>query len=126
MDENTIEKKRSTPSAKQAIIKRKPAPAKAVAVPKAGKKDQKKKKAKDKVKVVRDFAMLQAEYAKLVELKQACIKTGMSVKKTELLRAGLHALGRLSVPQLKQVLSQVVQIKAGRPQQRSHKSVISE
>ena len=126
MDENTVEKKRSAPSAKQAVIKKKPAPTKAVVKPKTEKKDKKKKKAKGKVKVVRDFTMPQAEYVKLVELKQICIKAGMPVKKNELLRAGLHALGRLSVPQLKQVLSQVKQIKAGRPQQRNSKSVLSE
>ena len=118
MDENTVEKKRSTPSAKQATIKIKPAPAKAVVTPKTKKKDKKKKKAKGKgkLKVVRDFTMPQAEYVKFVELKQICLKAGMPVKKNELLRAGLHALGRLSMPQLKQALSQVVQIKAKRPQ----------
>ena len=55
--------------------------------------------------------MPKAEYVKLVELKQTCIKAGMPVKKNELLRAGLHALGSLSVPKLKQMLSQVVQTK---------------
>ena len=120
MTGNTVEKKRNTPSAKQAASKRKPAPAKAVATPKAEKKDRKKKKAKGKVKIVRDFSMPQAEYVKLVELKQACIKAGMPVKKNELLRAGLYALDKLGVPQLKQVLSQVVQIKAGgRPKQKN-------
>ena len=126
MNENTAENRRSTPSAKQATIKRSPAPAKAVVAPKAGKKDKKKKKAKGKVKVVNDFSIPQAEYVKLAELKQTCIKAGMPVKKNELLRAGLHALDSLSVPQLKQVLLQVVQIKAGRPQQRNSKSVLSE
>ena len=117
MDENIVEKKRSAPSAKQATIKREPASAKAVVKPKAEKKD--------KVKAVRGFTISQAEYEKLVELKQTCIKAGMPVKKKELLRAGLHALGSLSVPKLKQVLSQI-QIKAGRPQQRNSKSVLSE
>ena len=124
MTENTAEKKRSVPSAKQAAIKKNPAPAKAVIVPKAEKKN--KKKAKDKVKVVRDFTMPQAEYAKLAELKQACIKAGMPVKKNELLRAGLYALGSLSVPKLKPVLSQVVQIRVGRPKKRKSKPVLSE
>ena len=126
MTENTVEKKRSAPSVKQATIKKNPAPAKAAVTSKAGKKDKKKKKTKDKVKVVRDFSMPQAEYVKLIKLKQTCIKAGIPVKKNELLRAGLHALGRLSVPQLKQVLSQVVQIKAERPKQRNTKPVLSE
>ena len=115
MTENSVEKKRSVPSAKQAAIKRGPAPTKAVVSPKVDKKDKKKNKVKDKVKVVSGFTMPQAEYVKFVELKQTCLKAGIPVKKKELLRAGLHALGSLSAPQLKQVLSQVVQIKAKRP-----------
>ena len=122
MDENTVEIKRSALSAKQATIKREPAPAKAVVKPKVEKKDRK----KDKAKVVRDFTISQAEYVKLVELKQICIKSGMPVKKKELLRAGLHVLCSLSVHKLKQALSQVVQIKAGRHGQRNPKSVLSE
>ena len=84
---------------------------------KKGKKDKKTNgKTEAKVKVVRDsFTMPQNDYAKIAELKQACQKAGMQVKKSELLRAGLHALGKLSVSQLKQTIVQMEQIKTGRP-----------
>ena len=59
--------------------------------------------------------MPQNDYARIGELKQVCQKVGMQVKKSELLRAGLHALGKLSVTQLKQTISQIEQIKTGRP-----------
>lgn len=118
MAENTTGKKSSTQPAKQATTKRSAAPAKAVATLKAKKRDS--------VKTVCGLAMPQAEYVKLVELKQVCIKAGIPVKKKELLRAGLHALGNLSVPKLKQVLSQVVQIKAGHLQQKAPRSALSE
>ncbi|MGC2459249.1 MAG: hypothetical protein WA435_14780 [Gallionellaceae bacterium] len=111
--------KRKTASAKSAPTARKTATAKPVpAKPeKKSKKDKKSSgKAETKVKVVRDsFTMPQNDYAKIAELKQVCLKAGMHVKKSELLRAGLHALGKLSSAQLKQTITQVEQIKTGRP-----------
>ncbi len=73
-------------------------------------------KAKNRKKVVRDsFNMPQNDYAKIAELKQVCLKAGMRVKKSELLRAGLYALGKLSAAQLKQAIAQMEQIKTARP-----------
>lgn len=101
----------------------KPAPAKAAPAKAVSIKPEKKKKAKkaegkisDKKKVVRDsFTMPQDDYALLTTLKQACLKTGLHVKKSELLRAGLHALGKLSAAQLKLAVGKLEQIKTGRP-----------
>jgi hypothetical protein len=116
-------KAKPTP-AKAAAPARKPATAKAAAAKPAKKapvkKDKKAKKVSGKVeakvKVVRDsFTMPQNDYAKIVELKQVCQKAGLQVKKSELLRAGLHALGKLSTAQLKQTIAQMEQIKTGRP-----------
>lgn len=116
---------------KPATTKRKTAPAKpsaamcepATVKPVAAKPEKKNKKAKktngkaaNKKKVVRDsFTMPQNDYAKIAELKQVCLKAGVHVKKSELLRAGLHALGKLSAAQLKQEIAQMEQIKTGRP-----------
>jgi hypothetical protein len=73
-------------------------------------------KTEAKVKIVRDsFTMPQNDYAKIAELKQACLKSGVHVKKSELIRAGLHALSKLSAAQLKRVITQLEQIKTGRP-----------
>jgi hypothetical protein len=87
---------------------------------KPGKKIKKEKKsaakAEVKVKVVRDsFTMPQADYAKISELKQVCLKAGLHVKKSELLRAGLRALSALSLAQLKQAIGKLDTIKTGRP-----------
>lgn len=80
------------------------------------KKPKKAGKSGNKIKVVRDsFTMPQSDYAKIGELKQLCVQNGMHVKKSELLRAGLHALGKLSIGQLKTALSALEAIKTGRP-----------
>ena len=101
----------------------KKAPAAKAAAPKVLKtvseQEKKTKKAKDKgskMKVIRDsFTMPQSDYAKIGELKQLCLKSGMHVKKSELLRAGLHALGKLSTAQLKIALFALEKIDTGRP-----------
>lgn len=94
--------------------KPKAAPAKSAAA-KDGKKHEK-SKTKSKVKIVRDsFTMPQNDYEKIAELKQACLKAGVHAKKSELLRAGLHALSKLSAAQLKRAVSQLEPVKTGRP-----------
>ena len=76
----------------------------------------KKPKKEHKLKVVRDsFTMPQSDYEKIGEFKELCLKSGMHVKKSELLRAGLHALGKLSIAQLKTALSELEKIETGRP-----------
>jgi hypothetical protein len=80
------------------------------------KKSKKEKSSGSKVKVVRDsFTMPKSDYAKIGELKQLCLQDGMQVKKSELLRAGLHALSKLSAAQLKTALSGLEKIETGRP-----------
>lgn len=127
MSEKTSTAERKPTPAKPAAVARKSATAKpSPAQAKSGKpavaaKPEKKTKkvngkAETKVKVIRDsFTMPQNDYAKIGELKQACQKAGLHVKKSELLRAGLHALGKLSAAQLKQTIAQMEQIKTGRP-----------
>jgi hypothetical protein len=119
MTEKTSAPKRKTATAK-APVARGAAAKKPVAVKpeKPGKKTKKAAgdHADSKVKVVRDsFTMPQRDYAKIAELKQTCLKAGLQVKKSELLRAGLQALCDLSVPQLKLAITRMEQIKTGRP-----------
>lgn len=93
------------------------------AKPTPGKDEEKHRKARKtngkpsaKVKVVRDsFTMPQSDYAKITALKQVCLKAGLHVKKSELLRAGLHALSKLGTAQLKRAIAQLEQIRTGRP-----------
>lgn len=74
---------------------------------------------KDKVKkpkLVRDsFTMPEAEYAVLGEVKKACLKAGIEVKKSELLRVGVALIRRLDTAQLKEILAGLPALKAGRP-----------
>lgn len=59
-------------------------------------KQHKKEKPK-KVKMIRDsLTMPENEYTLLSELKKKCLETGVHVKKSELLRAGLINLSRLT------------------------------
>lgn len=71
---------------------------------------------KPKLKVVRDsFTMPQNEYMKISEIKELCLKAGMPVKKSEVLRAGVIALSAMNEKQLQAALSGLDKIKTGRP-----------
>jgi len=65
---------------------------------------------------VRDsFTMPESEYAVLGQVKKACLKNGVEVKKSELLRIGVALISRLDMATLKQVLASLPQLKTGRP-----------
>lgn len=116
-------KKKAKPAAKKTPLKRTALPAKKASKPaaKSAVKDAsrtavKKPKKEHKMKVVRDsFTMPQIEYQKIAEIKAVCLKAGMHVKKSEVLRAGLKALAELNGTQLKRALSTLEKIKTGRP-----------
>ncbi|MFA7399658.1 MAG: hypothetical protein WCZ98_04160 [Sideroxydans sp.] len=104
-----------TPAAKAAPA-RKPAAKTATlgTVSKPEKKHKKEKKSGDKVKVVRDsFTMPQSDYALIAALKEKA--NGLHLKKSELLRAGLHLLSKLTAAQLKKSVADLEKIKTGRP-----------
>ena len=102
------------PATKKTPAVRKPAAAKVATKPE--KKHKKEKKSEGKVKVVRDsFTMPQVDYDLIAELKQKALKAGLHVKKSELLRASLQVLSKLTAVQLKRSLSGLEKIKTGRP-----------
>jgi hypothetical protein len=69
-----------------------------------------------KEKVVRDsFTMPKSDYEKIAALKQKCLDAGVSVKKSELLRAGLVLLETASMKRLLEAISAVETVKTGRP-----------
>jgi hypothetical protein len=69
-----------------------------------------------KNKLVRDsFTIPKNEYVVIDSLKKRAIASGQSVKKSELLRAGIKALAAMSEIQFKAALSNVPPIKTGRP-----------
>ena len=69
-----------------------------------------------KQKAVRDsFTMPTSDYEKIAALKQKCLDAGVSVKKSELLRAGLILLEAASAKRLLAAISAVETVKTGRP-----------
>jgi hypothetical protein len=69
-----------------------------------------------KEKVVRDsFTMPKSDYEKISALKQRCLDASVSVKKSELLRAGLLLLESAPSKQLLAAISAVETVKTGRP-----------
>ena len=100
-----------------------PAPAKPVLntaakpVVKAVVKAKAAKPAKEKKpKLVRDsFTIPKAEYSVLDELKQRAGKLGSSVKKSELLRAGIKALAAMADGAFLAAMKAVPAVKTGRP-----------
>jgi hypothetical protein len=107
--------KASVPAAPQKTVK--PVPAKAET--KAKEKPVKEKVAKDKAKkpkLVRDsFAMPEAEYDVLRDMKKACMKAGVDIKKSELLRVGVALLRKQTPADIEAALAGLVPLKAGRP-----------
>lgn len=107
---------RKAPTRKVAAPK--PAPArKAVpsAKPAAAQKAAKPTKAK-KVKLVRDsFTMPETEYAVIALLKKRCLDAGVSAKKSEILRAAIAGLSKMSDASVVTAIRKLEIIKTGRP-----------
>jgi hypothetical protein len=79
-------------------------------------KKHKKKADEKKNKVVRDsFTMPHIDYALIAELKEKALGSGIQVKKSELLRAGLRMLAKSSAAQLTKAVADLEKIKTGRP-----------
>lgn len=101
--------KAPTRKAAPSKVKAKPAPAKVAAATQA-------KPAGKKHKLVRDsFTMPQPDFDLIGALKKRALAAGHAAKKSELLRAGLHALTKLEDAALRAALDALVKLKAGRP-----------
>jgi hypothetical protein len=84
--------------------------------PKALKAAKPLKAPKLRQKPVRDsFTMPEAEFALVATLKARAMSGARETKKSELLRAGLHALAALDTPSLLEALNQLDPVKIGRP-----------
>lgn len=76
----------------------------------------KKKKTSGKPKLVRDsFTMPQADFVLIAQLKARALGQKHAAKKSEILRAALHALSAKSDAALLKALSELTPIKPGRP-----------
>ena len=91
-------------------------PTKAVtSVDVAEKKSSKKDKSR-KIKMTRDsYTMPESDYTKLAILKKKCLEAGIHVKKSELIRAGIIRVSKLTNAALLNAVAQVEVIKTGRP-----------
>lgn len=99
---------RKTPPVKKAVSKPAPLVAKSA---KAGKPVKVKKP-----KLVRDsFTMPESEYAQIAALKKRCLAAGVSAKKSEILRAAVANLAKLSDASVVSALRRLDVIKTGRP-----------
>lgn len=75
---------------------------------------------KTRLKLVRDsFAMPEADFALIAQLKARAIDGKRPAKKSELLRAGLKALSLLSAAELAAALDALAPVKTGRPKKRA-------
>ncbi len=71
---------------------------------------------KQKVKLVRDsFAMPKNEYHALSDLKLRSARLGVPAKKSEILRAGVAVLGKMSDSGFAAALDAIPSLKTGRP-----------
>lgn len=69
-----------------------------------------------KAKLVRDsFTMPEGEYALIAALKKRCLNVGVSVKKSEILRAAVTNLSKLSDASVVAAVRRLEVIKTGRP-----------
>ncbi|AON55003.1 hypothetical protein Hsc_2721 [Herbaspirillum seropedicae] len=69
-----------------------------------------------KVKQVRDsFTMPENEYAVLAQVKKSCLKAGVEIKKSDLLRIGVSLIKNLKIAELKDILAGLTPLKVGRP-----------
>ena len=114
---------KKAPAVKKISVAKKTILVKKVAAKKATKKASKKTLGKStkatktvKTKLVRDsFAIPEKEYAALVAVKKACLKAGLEIKKTELIRIGIALVNTLTTAKIKTAQAKLTQISAGRP-----------
>mgnify|MGYP000692485163 CR=1 FL=1 len=69
-----------------------------------------------KAKLIRDsFTMPEGEYALIANLKKRCLDAGVPAKKSEILRAAVANLAKLSDSSLVATVRRLEAIKTGRP-----------
>jgi len=100
---NKSAKKRSLRGAKKSSVKQ---------VLKTKEKDK-------KPKLIRDsFTIPEDEYQVLVAAKKRIVKSGLEVRKTEIVRIGLALVGKASLAELKKHLGALKKLQSGRPKRK--------
>jgi len=79
------------------------------------------KKAQDSLKVVRDtYTMPLDDHKIIASLKNECMRLGIEMNKSEIVRAGLHTLTNMSPSDLMKAAFTVQKIKTGRPTKQNY------
>jgi hypothetical protein len=66
--------------------------------------------------VVRDtFTFPDQDYALISEIQERCLRSATMINKSEIVRAGLNSLSKLSDSELLEIISGLTKIKPGRP-----------
>lgn len=69
-------------------------------------------------KVIRDsFTMPEDDYNLIAGIRSRCLKAGVTVNKSEVIRAGLNALNEMSDKELLEIIERLAKVKTGRPSQ---------
>lgn len=80
------------------------------------------KKLKEREKkpgLIRDsFTIPDDEYQILIDTKKRLVRSGLEVRKTEIVRAGLALVGQASLAELKKQLGALRKLKSGRPKRK--------
>ena len=84
--------------------------------PKSTLKQQKPEKPKQQKKVIRDsFTLPTDDYELITTIRERCLDNRVTINKSEVIRAGLHALNQMTNEELIAVVESLTKIKTGRP-----------
>jgi hypothetical protein len=68
------------------------------------------------VPVVRDtFTFPESDYSLIAEIQDRCLRSATMINKSEIVRAGLKALARMSDTELAEIVGGLTKVKPGRP-----------
>ena len=73
-------------------------------------------KPKNRKRVIRDsFTLPSHDYELITTIRERCLDSRVTINKSEVIRAGLHALNEMSNEELLAVVDSLTKIKTGRP-----------
>ncbi len=73
-------------------------------------------KPKNRKRVIRDsFTLPTDDYELITTIRERCLDNRITINKSEVIRAGLHALNKMSDEELLAVVDSLTKIKTGRP-----------
>ena len=74
------------------------------------------KQQKQQKRVIRDsFTLPTDDYELITTIRERCLDSRLTINKSEVIRAGLHALNQMSNEELVAVVESLTKIKTGRP-----------